>query len=252
MQNASFVPPPISFSRKTCPSGYVPAPAKAKAPPTQQELCSRGSRQCTTQQPEHARRNLNSASDLSGASTPHLKKELGPLPLNGVLGPFSATDFSSGEQSVQIDLDRACLPCPWKDVKAETDWRARRWAPSQTNPTTCCGPLPSSQAEAPSRARVFRQMWRVCVYCDALFTTNSHGAEGVEATVRLAKEYPRACVAPGTCDDCLEDIVEVRSVPNRAIGTKKSRNRDLRERPKALSRPGCDKRGLDQKGFPAQ
>lgn len=55
-----------------------------------------------------------------------------------------------------------------------------------------------------------RKMWRVCVYCDALFTTNQHGSEGADATIRLAEEYPRACIAPGTCDDCLEDILEVR------------------------------------------
>ena len=252
------MPPPISFSRKPGASGYEPAPTKPKAPrmlaacvcfdappPTQLELYSRSSRQGNAQ-PEH-RRNLSSASDLSDASTvlecsdPHLKEELGPLPLQEELGPFPATDSSSGEESVQIDLDQTCVPCPWRDAKAETDWWARRWAQSQTNLTTCCESLPSWPAEALPRPPVFRKMWRVCVYCDALFTTNSHGAEGAEATVRLAKEYPRACVAPGTCDDCLEDIVEVRSEPNR-------HDRDLKEGPKALARPEFDRKALDQKG----
>jgi len=54
-------------------------------------------------------------------------------------------------------------------------------------------------------APVRRKMWRVCVFCDELFTSNQrHYQTGAAAAIRLAKQFPRSCVAPGACDECLE------------------------------------------------
>merc|ERR1711959_237735 len=125
-----------------------------------------------------------------------------------------SSDSNISQASTVLDGE-SCSAQPQYGVPLtaeQREWWEQRWSQSQADLATRCQAKREAEVFAEvkreadrSRAIRLRKMWRVCVYCDTLFTSNRFGEAGADATVRFAEEYPRACVAPGACDSCLDE-----------------------------------------------
>lgn len=148
------------------------------------------------------RRNLSSDSNVSQASTVLSGVPVVPVPLTAEEREWWERVSMGGGGNVSTGV-----PCSEEALLTadQRAWWEQRWHRSQSDLATTCHETFANKAEERAGAIRLRKMWRVCVYCDTLFTSNSSrfGETGAAATAMFADEYPRACVAPGACDKCL-------------------------------------------------
>lgn len=197
MAKAAFVPPLISFSRSRqsllSTSIAVPRSGSVRRQVSRHKARGATFQTSSSQRPNSARKtNVTPGSVLSEASTV-LDSPERPPSTDGL----NLDDEPNKRQHELASLSfcRRIAQRGMVDVQGMVDVHGTGEAVAE--------PMQVDSQVDSSQARV-RKMWRCCVECDELFTSNRLAKEGVEETGRLSDEHPCASVAPGTCDECLQ------------------------------------------------